>query len=238
MRGGLGRHRPAGRLSVSGELRAQLTEERRAWLTRIRVEPPLLSSCAIPAGRRPAHRWCCRGEPAAELLIARLACSRVGGVSVVLVRSARGWRSCEPGPGLLDHCDLPSSRPPLVYGERIAPASRRRAPERRPSRRSHRPGIIVGEAAERLKTSRQMLYSVTARLRREGRLRKLGCGLYPAEQPAAKRRSAEGAVPVNTRISLRVGRNGHVRDRAPAGASRRDLPCAGVRTLYSPALLR
>jgi hypothetical protein len=47
------------------------------------------------------------------------------------------------------------------------------------------PGITVAEAAERLKASRQSLYNVTARLQREGRLRKEGRGFYPAEQPAA-----------------------------------------------------
>ena len=60
---------PAGRLSVcrasaapsslSSDARGsrESASSRHCW-----------SSSAIPAGRRPAHRWCCRGEPAAELL--------------------------------------------------------------------------------------------------------------------------------------------------------------------------
>ena len=41
----------------------------------------------------------------------------------------------------------------------------------------------MAEAAERLDASRQTLYNLTARLQREGRLRKDGRGSYPAEQP-------------------------------------------------------
>jgi DNA-binding IclR family transcriptional regulator len=41
----------------------------------------------------------------------------------------------------------------------------------------------VSEAAERLGTSRNTLYNLTARLQREGRLRKDRRGFYPAAQP-------------------------------------------------------
>jgi hypothetical protein len=89
-------------------------------------------------------------------------------------------------------------------------AARKTAPRRRPARRAsagarggstaarrrggpsradqfvalvaERPGITVAEAAERLKTSRNTLYNLTARLQREGRLRKDGRGFYPTEQ--------------------------------------------------------
>jgi hypothetical protein len=88
---------------------------------------------------------------------------------------------------------------------RAAAGVRRRstAPRRRrgPSRAdqflelvAERPGITVAEAAERLDASRQTLYNVSARLQREGRIRKDGRGFYPAEQPPAPT-PQEGAGP-------------------------------------------
>jgi Homeodomain-like domain len=64
---------------------------------------------------------------------------------------------------------------------------------------SERPGITVAEAAERLDVSRQTLYNVTARLQREGRLRKQGRGFYPAEPPAPT--PQQGAEPPSANAS-------------------------------------
>jgi hypothetical protein len=55
------------------------------------------------------------------------------------------------------------------------------------------PGITVAQAAERLDASRQTLYNVSARLQREGRLRKDGSGFYPAERTAPQA-AREGSV--------------------------------------------
>jgi hypothetical protein len=78
----------------------------------------------------------------------------------------------------------PAQRAPA--GTATPPAPRRRRGGSRADQFvalvAERPGITVAEAAERLKTSRDTLYNVTARLQREGRLRKEGRGFYPAEQ--------------------------------------------------------
>jgi transposase-like protein len=55
---------------------------------------------------------------------------------------------------------------------------------------AERPGITVAEAAERLGTSRNTLYNLTARLQREGRLRKDGRGFYPADEQTPQQPSA------------------------------------------------
>jgi IclR helix-turn-helix domain len=101
-----------------------------------------------------------------------------------LLRSERGKAAQAP-------TDKTDRRRPAP---RVSASARRRstAPRRRrgPSRAdqflelvAERPGITVAEAAERLDASRQTLYNLTARLQREGRLRKDGRGFYPAEQP-------------------------------------------------------
>jgi hypothetical protein len=76
-----------------------------------------------------------------------------------------------------------------------------------------RPGITVGEAAERLKVSRQTLYNVSARRQREGRLRKQGRGFLSTRLSSRRRRRREGAASLlserpNNRFYVALPRSG------------------------------
>jgi IclR helix-turn-helix domain len=99
----------------------------------------------------------------------------------------------------------PAPRASASGRRRRSTATRRRAGPSRADQLlalvGERPGITVAEAADRLGASRQTLYNVSARLQREGWLRKDGRGFYPAEQPPPAASPEEGREPPSSSAS-------------------------------------